>query len=193
MSNIDGKFERLSRRVARIEEILAGIGTVLDTPFTRRTSITFKKNEEVEMKSDSLSRSTSSVKLVSDPPQNTSAPVLIGTFVLDLVLKLLEDYSRPKQPLFISKFIKNSGPLRNLFADRNLKAIQKYKGGLRLEDKTTKDLTVVCERLADIVFFLTKFKESRDKNMPLTADQIKDVEMIKDLHKILVGLLQDFK
>lgn len=124
----------------------------------------------------------------SDPPL-TSIPL---TPVITFLLTLVNQVVNSKTPVFPSRIIKNILSIKELFTSRDSKARQKYGHGLSLEDDID-GLETTQNKLADALFLLTKMKETKKKNFPLTNEQIKQLETIRDLQKLLTAILQEIK
>lgn len=124
----------------------------------------------------------------ADPPL-TSIPL---TPVLTFLLALVNQTVNSKTPIFPSRIIKNLLAIKELFTGRDSKAKQKYGHSLSLEDDVD-GLETTQNKLADALFLLTKMKETRKKNFPLTNEQIKQLDTIRDLQKLLTTMLQEIK
>jgi hypothetical protein len=124
----------------------------------------------------------------SDPPLTSIPLTPVITFLLALVTQVMNS----KTPIFPSRVIKNLSVIKELFTSRDGKAKQKYGHSLSLEDNID-GLEATQNKLADALFLLTKMKETRKKNFPLTNEQIKQLDTIRDLQKLLTNMLQEIK
>ena len=177
-------LENLQQRVRKLEIFVdlfrqTAFELISASDNTKRMSGTF-----------SLSGSTTSIEVRQPDPPQQSIPL---TPVIESVLQLVEELSKPGKNVFISKIVKTGSALKELFQKRDEKAKMKYNHGLSMEDKI-EPLSKASEKLADVIFFLTKLKESRKtKNLGLTDAQLKELDQLRDMQKLLNSLLQDIK
>jgi hypothetical protein len=190
---MEERIDFINNRVNYLERFNDKLKTVYDDYSTvcSRSPRKPRPRSVSELKTLSRSNSDKAVPMLAaptpDPPLN-SIPL---TPVFDIIEKALI-VTTGIRPAFVQRLIWNVKDIVEVLKARNLKAKKKYGHGLSLEDPVL-GLPAAADKLADAVFLLTKMKETKKKNLPLTDQQHADLEKVKGLHKYLATLIQEIK